>query len=103
MTKRVNENSALSNISYRIRLMASSTLVNLTSKNTDGYNLQTQGNGDGRGGTCSGDSGGPVFLGGPESNTIVAVTSFGMNSLCRGTDYAYRLDRQEVLDWINSH
>jgi hypothetical protein len=103
LTKRVSANSALSNISYRIRLMASSTLVNLTSKNTDGYNLQTQGNGDGRGGTCSGDSGGPVFLGGPESNTIVAVTSFGMNSLCRGTDYGYRLDRQEVLDWINSH
>jgi hypothetical protein len=103
LTKRVNANSALSNISYRIRLMASSTLVNLVSKNTDGYNLQTQGNGDDRGGTCSGDSGGPVFLGGPESNTIVAVTSFGMNSLCRGTDYAYRLDRQEVLDWINSH
>ena len=103
LTKRVSANSALSNISYRIRLMASSTLVNLVSKNTDGYNLQTQGNGDGRGGTCSGDSGGPVFLGGPESNTIVAVTSFGMNSLCRGTDYGYRIDRPEVLDWINSH
>ena len=103
LTYRVNDNSALSNISYRIRLMAASTLVNLRSKNTDGYNLQTQGNGDGHGGTCSGDSGGPVFLGGPESNKIVAVTSFGMNSLCRGTDYAYRIDRHEVLDWINSH
>jgi V8-like Glu-specific endopeptidase len=103
LTKRVAANSALSNISYRIRLMATSTLVNLVSKNTDGYNLQTQGNGDGRGGTCSGDSGGPVFLGGTESNTIVAVTSFGMNSLCRGTDYAYRIDRPEVLNWINSH
>jgi hypothetical protein len=103
LTKSVQEHSALSNISYRIRLMAASTLVNLTSKNTDGYNLQTQGNGDDRGGTCSGDSGGPVFLGGPQSNTIVAVTSFGLNSLCRGTDFAYRIDRQEVLDWINSH
>ena len=103
LTKRVQEHSALSNISYRMRLMAASTLVNLTSKNTDGYNLQTQGNGDDRGGTCSGDSGGPVFLGGPDSNIIVAVTSFGMNSLCRGTDYAYRIDRPEVLDWINNH
>ena len=101
LTYRVQEHSALSNISYRSRLMATSTLVNLTSHNTDGFNLQTQGNGDGRGGTCSGDSGGPVFLGGPDSNLIVGVTSFGMNSLCRGTDYAYRVDTQAVLDWIS--
>ena len=96
----VEDHSALSDISYRSRLMAQSTLVNLTSAITDGYNLQTQGNGDDRGGTCSGDSGGPVFLGGPDSNLIVGVTSFGMNSLCRGTDYAYRVDTADVLDWI---
>ncbi len=103
LTYRTQDHSAVPNISYRSRLMAKSTLVNLNSANTDGYNLQTQGNGDDRGGTCSGDSGGPVFLGGPESNLIVGVTSFGMNSLCRGTDYAYRIDRAKVLDWINSH
>lgn len=91
------------NISFRSRLMAESTLVNLNSALNDGFNLQTQGNGDDRGGTCSGDSGGPVFLGGPESNLIVAVTSFGLNPICRGTDFAYRVDRDEVLDWINSH
>ncbi len=100
LTYRTNDHSPLPNVSYRSRLMAKSTLVNLNSANTDGYNLQTQGNGSDRGGTCSGDSGGPVFLGDEESNLIVGVTSFGMNSLCRGTDYAYRLDRQEVLDWI---
>ena len=95
--------SAVPNISFRSRLMAQSTLVNLNSANNDGYNLQTQGNGDDRGGTCSGDSGGPVFLGGPDSNMIVAVTSFGLNAICRGTDFAYRVDRTEVLNWINSH
>lgn len=88
--------------SYRERLMASAKLTNLRSANTDGYNLQTNGNGAGRGGTCSGDSGGPVFYGGYESNTIVAVTSFGLNSWCRGVDFSYRTDRQEVLDWIAS-
>jgi len=103
LTYSSQEHSAVPNISYRSRLMAQSTLVNLTSANNDGYNLQTQGNGDDRGGTCSGDSGGPVFLGGPDSNVIVAVTSFGMNSLCRGTDFSYRVDQQAVLDWINSH
>lgn len=99
----VNQKSALSNISFRVRLMAQSTLVNLRSSLTDGFNLQTQGNGNGRGGTCSGDSGGPVFLGGPSSNLIVAVTSFGLNALCRGTDFAYRIDQVDVLNWINSH
>jgi len=98
----VQEHSALSNLSYRERLMANSTLINLKSRNTDGFNLQTQGNGDGRGGTCSGDSGGPVFLGNSSSNLMVAVTSFGMNDICRGTDYSYRLDRPEVLSWIES-
>lgn len=102
LTLRTQEHSAVPNISFRERLMAQSTLVNLGSALTDGYNLQTQGNGDERGGTCSGDSGGPVFLGGPSSNQIVAVTSFGLNSLCRGTDFAYRIDRAEVLRWINS-
>lgn len=58
--------------------MAQSTLVNLNSALNDGFNLQTQGNGNGRGGTCSGDSGGPVYLGGSSSNLIVAVTSFGL-------------------------
>lgn len=103
LTYRTNDHSPLPNISFRIRLMALSTLVSLKSAITDGYNLQTQGNGDGRGGTCSGDSGGPVFLGGPDSNLIVAVTSFGMNSMCRGTDFAYRVDQAAVLDWINNH
>jgi secreted trypsin-like serine protease len=101
LTLRTQEHSAVPNISFRERLMAQSTLVNLNNSLTDGFNLQTQGNGNGRGGTCSGDSGGPVYLGGPKSNLIVAVTSFGLNALCRGTDFGYRIDRTEVLNWIN--
>jgi hypothetical protein len=87
-------------ISYRERLMAEEKLVNLTSKNNDGYNIQLNGNGDDRGGTCSGDSGGPVFW--PAgSDQVVAVTSWGMsNAGCRGDGWYYRTDRQEVIDWI---
>lgn len=102
LTKSSNERSVVPSISYRERLMATSSLTNLNNQFTGGYNIQTQGNGNGRGGTCSGDSGGPLFLGGFESNTIVAVTSFGMNALCRGVDFSYRIDRQEVLNWIYS-
>jgi hypothetical protein len=89
------------NVSFRERLMALAHLVNLNSALNGGFNLQTGGNGTGQGGTCNGDSGGPVFYGGYDSNTIVAVTSFGIgNLLCRGTDFAYRTDQQAVIDWI---
>lgn len=86
--------------SFRSRLMAESKLVNVKGGLNQGFNLQTNGNGGGRGGTCSGDSGGPVFLGGPSSNLIVAVTSFGLNPWCRGTDFAYRVDTAAVQAWI---
>jgi len=102
LTLRVQEHSALANVSFRSRLMARATLVNLRSALTDGYNLQTQGNGNGRGGTCSGDSGGPVFLGDSRSNQIVGITSFGLNALCRGTDFAYRTDRAALIAWIEN-
>ena len=90
-------------LSFRERLMAKSRLNNLRSHNTDGFNLQTNGNGDDRGGTCSGDSGGPVFYGGYRSNTIVAVTSFGLNAYCKGNDFSYRTDRRAVIKWIRAH
>lgn len=90
------------NISFRERLMAEATLVNLNSALNAGFNLQTSGNGAGKGGTCNGDSGGPVFFGDFSSNLIVGITSFGLNSLCRGTDFAYRIDQPDVLAWIQS-
>ena len=84
-------------LSFRERLMAETKLVNLTSALTDGFNLQTSNNpGNGRGGTCFGDSGGPVLYQGQ----IVGVTSFGLNALCKGVDFAYRVDRAEVQAWI---
>jgi hypothetical protein len=36
------------------------------------------------------------------SNLVVAVTSFGLNSLCRGTDFAYRVDTVDVQAWIEA-
>jgi len=91
-------------ISFRERLMASSQLVNLTSALTDGFNIQTTNNPGIGGGTCFGDSGGPIFYGGFASNTIVGVTSFGLSSnVCAGVDFAYRTDQAAVIAWILSH
>jgi secreted trypsin-like serine protease len=62
--------------------------------------VQANGNGDDRGGTCNGDSGGPV-LWPADSNQVVAVSWWGRgNAGCRGTGYYYRTDRQVVIDWI---
>ncbi|NUQ86041.1 MAG: trypsin-like serine protease [Anaerolineales bacterium] len=55
------------------------------------------------GGTCFGDSGGPNFLGSgnSESKVIAGVTSFGINGNCAGTGGVFRLDRQNVLDFLS--
>jgi secreted trypsin-like serine protease len=52
------------------------------------------------GGTCFGDSGGPNFIG--DSNVVGGVTSFGKNGNCAGTGGVFRMDRQNVLDFVNS-
>jgi hypothetical protein len=48
------------------------------------------GKGNGSGGTCFGDSGGPIFHG--DTAVIAAVTSFGLNQNCAGTGGGYRVD-----------
>ena len=50
------------------------------------------------GGTCFGDSGGPIFHG--DSNVIVAVTSFGINSNCVGNGGGYRIDTHDDQAFI---
>ncbi len=83
----------------RERMTAWGYLIELRSGVTD-FNIKTTANPSmGKGGSCNGDSGGPVLVEG--TNVIAAVVSFGMNPQCKGQDYSYRLDRQEVLDWIN--
>lgn len=94
-------------ISYRTRWQAQSFLISLTNPTTAGWNIMSSNN-PGQwvgseeyttGGTCFGDSGGPVFLGGPESDLIVGITSFG-NSGCSGSDYSYRVDIQDSHDFL---
>ena len=82
----------------RERLTAFGYLIEQSSGVTD-FNLKTTANpSNGKGGSCNGDSGGPVLVEG--TNVIAAVVSFGMNPQCKGQDYSYRLDRTPVLNWI---
>ena len=52
------------------------------------------------GGSCSGDSGGPVYWTDPLGNEIiVAVTSAGDGG-CMATGFDYRVDLPDILQWI---
>jgi hypothetical protein len=66
-------------------------------KTNDAYVVLT--NNANTGGTCFGDSGGPTFI--DNENTVVAVTSFGMNSTCAGTSGVYRIDTADDLEWLS--
>ncbi len=50
------------------------------------------------GGTCRGDSGGPIFVEG--TAVIAAVSSFGLNARCAGTGSGYRVDTADDLEWL---
>lgn len=56
----------------------------------------------GSGGTCYGDSGGPHFLGGPESNLQVSLTVTG-DAVCKATDTTYRLDTASARDFLRDY
>ena len=68
-------------------------------KTNDAYVVLT--NNANTGGTCSGDSGGPTFI--DDTNTVVAVTSFGVNATCAGTSGVYRIDTADDLAWLSQY
>lgn len=87
----------------KTRMIGTVSLVNLKSALTDGWNVHYsnnpgQGHG-GSGGTCFGDSGGPVI----HDGVIVAVNSFVLNNNCQGAGFGYRVDTQYAQDFINAN
>lgn len=65
------------------------------------------GKGNGSGGTCFGDSGGPAFwvdpATGEETTIVVAVTSYGITGQCAGTDFSFRTDTAVAQDFVNAY
>lgn len=51
-----------------------------------------------RGGTCSGDSGGPFLLN--DTNLQVAINSYGISPNCTGGDGGYRIDQPDDIAWL---
>jgi V8-like Glu-specific endopeptidase len=85
--------------SERVRMVAYPRLIQINTPGSTGDFSLLLSNNHSTGGTCFGDSGGPNFLG--DSNVVAGVTSFGMNGNCAGTGGVFRMDRQDVLDFVS--
>ena len=92
-------------VAVRQRFVGTNQLQNLTSHLAGGYNVMmtdSKGVGTGGGGTCFGDSGGPVFHTDSAGNTWqVAVISFG-TKYCKGESGAFRLDNSQARAFLSS-
>jgi len=84
----------------RVRMVATPRLIQINSPGFTGDYSLLLSNNPNTGGTCFGDSGGPNFLG--DSDIVAGVTSFGLNGNCAGTGGVFRMDRQNVLDFVCS-
>lgn len=84
----------------RVRMLAHPRLIQINGGIVGDFSMLLSNN-HSTGGTCFGDSGGPNYLG--DSNIVAGITSFGLNGNCAGTGGVFRTDRQNVLNFINSH
>jgi trypsin len=82
------------------RLFAPSEILTGSFKGSDEHLKVALNPGGGSGGTCFGDSGGPILLG--DTSTVLGVNSYVNNVNCGGTGYAQRIDLPDILSWIES-
>ncbi|MBL8045913.1 MAG: trypsin-like serine protease [Anaerolineales bacterium] len=91
----------------RERYVGTVSLINLGSALADGFNIHyssAPGNGVGPGGTCFGDSGGPVFhTNASGQKVVVAVNSFVLNSNCKGAGFGYRTDSAVAQNFLSGY
>lgn len=75
-------------------------LLELNSTFDGGQSAKFSNNPGTGGGSCFGDSGGPVFYG--TSNMVVSVVSWGITP-CIGVDYQFRVDTAVALDFVRQY
>jgi secreted trypsin-like serine protease len=79
------------------RLYATTEFINNNHNYAPQFMKLSTNPGQGKGGTCFGDSGGPIFA--DDQFTILGIASWG-GSNCNGLSYAQRMDLYEVLTWV---
>jgi secreted trypsin-like serine protease len=94
--QRVNPAKA---VAEKVRMIAQPHLLQINTGFTGSFSMMLSNNAS-TGGTCFGDSGGPNFVG--TSMVVGGVTSFALNGSCGGTGGVFRLDRPNVLAFVNS-
>jgi hypothetical protein len=83
------------------RYFAPTELVQSNNRSSEEFIKLTANPGQGKGGLCFGDSGGPDLLAG--TNIILAVNSYVTNGNCTGVTYSNRVDLQDIQEFITSH
>jgi hypothetical protein len=87
--------------SEKVRMYAEPRLIQINVPGFTGDFSLLLSNNHATGGTCFGDSGGPNFI--TDTLTVAGVTSFGINGNCAGTGGVFRLDKQDVIDFVNGY
>jgi len=108
-----NDGAIVENVGYGIqsvqphpmdeasRYKSTSRIVEVSGNIAESGNLHTLNNPSaigGRGGTCFGDSGGPVLVN--DTNQVIAVVSFGFSGTCHGADYSWRVDTEDSYQFV---
>lgn len=84
----------------RERMFAPAELVSGNFSNSGEFLRVSFNPGQGKGGSCFGDSGGPNLLGG--TDIVLGDNSYVNNVNCSGTGYAQRVDLPDIQAWIRS-
>ena len=115
-TGRDRNNALVENVGYGIqsiqphpmdvteRYKSTSRIVEVNGRAARAGNLHTLNNPSvvgGRGGTCFGDSGGPVLVN--NTNQVISVVSFGYSGTCHGADYSWRVDTTDSYNFIQPY
>jgi hypothetical protein len=83
------------------RRKAEVILINLHAHPADSYAVFSANKGEAhQGGTCFGDSGGPILNDEGDAEIVVAVNSWAQNYSCAGKSGGYRVDQPDDLDWL---
>jgi len=85
-------------IDYGVRYYAPSKLIPSNDVISKEFVKLTANPGQGKGGVCFGDSGGPDLMG----DIILSTNSFMHNYNCKGITYSNRIDTPDALEFIDS-
>jgi len=81
------------------RYFAPVELIKTNEANSDEFIKVSANPSNDKGSVCFGDSGGPDLLG--NTDTILALNSYGSDTLCNSVNYSYRVDTAEALNFIH--